>query len=139
MTFSQQLVARLLVINHNEGHRKKWWREEPYLNYYQEAISHLTSDHRITFHTATDVIALQKEVDEKTRKLGAEKSEIEYALSSLERRKLELEQAKKTVERLTVSIPADALSLADRQVALVRDYEELNIQRRKLEESSVGR
>ena len=139
MTFSQQLVARLLVINHNEGHKKKWWREEPYHHYYQEAISHLTSDHRITFHTATDVIALQREVDEKTRKLAAEKSELEYALSSLERRKVELEQARKTVERLTVSIPADALSLEGRKQALARDYEELTIQRRKLEDSSVGR
>jgi hypothetical protein len=139
MSFSQQLVARLLVISHNEGHKKKWWREEPYLNYYQEALSRLTSDHRITFHTGTDVIALQQEVDDKTRKLSAEKHEISYALSSLERRKLELEQAKKTVERLTVSIPTDAQQLAERQETLARDYEELNLNRQKLEQLSVGR
>ncbi len=139
MTLSQQLVARLFVNSHNEGHKKKWWREEPYLNYYQEAISHLTSDHRITFHTAADVIALQKEVDDKTRKLATEKAEVMYALSSLDRRKVELEQAKKTVERLIVSIPADTLSLAARQAALERECEELKLQRQKLEQLSVGR
>ena len=139
MTFTQQIVARLLAISHNDFNLKKYWREEPMSSYFQEAIGRLTPDHRITFHTSSAVINLQLSVDEQTRKLTVEQNDLTYQLSALQRRRAELEQAKKTVERLTLSIPEDERTLSQRQAALVTATAELEQNRKDLEILSARR
>lgn len=133
MTFTQQIVARLLALSHNDKTLKKYWREEPMSSYFIEAIGRLTPDHRITFHTSRNVIDLQLKVDEQARKLTVEKNDLAYQLSALQRRRVELEQVKKTVERLTLSIPEDEQKLSDRQATLELATIELEQSRKELE------
>jgi hypothetical protein len=105
VNFALQFIARVSVINNNNGRMKKWFAELPMNSALREIAGSVDSSHRVTFYTQEEGVQRQRHYDMLVTLLRTTEVAVKERQYALGRDEKARDEHVRRLEELTVSMP----------------------------------